>query len=229
MVQNAAKGYVTQLIRVPEAYLLLRRFDTTRPGLLILDADGRRVDSIDLRPALRGELEPEAVAKRLSAAKTKTPTERFWLKTDDPTASLEVAGAQSVRKIGNYGLVIAEPGRVRPEELVKKAKGWTLIDPVPVTVKEKRVFVSRTLLSPDRFGDDSDVEFRVFDLPQVPKGPSGARVAAAPLNLPGVLGVTPNFALDEELVVGRKGEVDWELVLEAFRAAGVKEPAIQED
>ncbi len=228
MVKNAAEGYVTQLIRVPEAYLLLRRFDTTRPGLLILDAEGRRVDSIDLRPALRGELKPEAVAKRLNAAKTKTPTERFWLKTDDPKAKLTVSGARSVRRIGNYGLVIAAPGKVRPEELVK-ARGWTLIDPVAVTVNEKRTFVSRTLLSPDRFGADSDVEFRVFDLPSVPKGPSGARVAAAPLNLPGVLSVAPNFALDEELVVGRKGEVDWELVLEAFRAAGVKEPAIQED
>ncbi len=213
---------------MPEAYLLLRRFDTSRPGFLILDADGRRVDSIDLAPALRGALKPEAVAKRLNAAKTKAPTERFWLKTDNPKATLDVAGAQSVKRIGNTSLVIAAPGKVRPEDLVEKAKGWTLIDPVPVTVNKKRTFVSRTLLSPDRFGADSDVEFRIFDLPQVPKSASGARVARAPLNLPGVLSVAPNFALDEELVAGRKGEVDWERVLKAFRATGVQ-AEFQED
>lgn len=177
---------------------------------------------------MKGALKPEDVAKRLNAARTKTPTERFWLKTDDPKAKLEVAGARRVERIGSYGLVVADPGKVRPQELVDR-KGWTLIDPVPVTVKDKRTFVSRTLLSPDKFGADSDLEFRVFDLPLVPKGPSGARVAAAPLNLPGVLTVTPNFALDEELVVGRKGKVDWDHVRKAFRAAGVKDAAIQED
>ena len=45
---KASAAFVRIRIRVPEAYLLIRPLDTSRPGLLVLDADGRRVDSIAL-------------------------------------------------------------------------------------------------------------------------------------------------------------------------------------
>ncbi len=76
-VRKAAEPYVRVLIRVPEAYLLLHRFDTTRPGLLVLDADGRRVDSLDLLPVHAGHLSAADVARWLGAAVRKAPRERF--------------------------------------------------------------------------------------------------------------------------------------------------------
>ena len=53
---TAAEPYVRILIRVPVAYHLMRQYKCTRPGLMVLDADGRRVDAIPLRAKKAGQV-----------------------------------------------------------------------------------------------------------------------------------------------------------------------------
>ena len=72
----ATKPYVRILIRVPEAYLLLRPYNTTRPGLLILDADGRRIDSIALPGRGQKGEDQATVVQRLKDGVGEVPFER---------------------------------------------------------------------------------------------------------------------------------------------------------
>ena len=54
----AARRFVTCLVRVPQAYELVRTYEAVRPGLLVLDADAKKRGAI----ALTGAGAPEAVA-----------------------------------------------------------------------------------------------------------------------------------------------------------------------
>ena len=74
---KAGGNYVRIRIRVPEAYLLLRPYETTRPGLLVLDADARRVDSIPLPGMGAPRIDSATIAKRLNAARTKAAVETW--------------------------------------------------------------------------------------------------------------------------------------------------------
>ena len=66
-------------VRVPEGYLIVGPYRTTRPALLVIDAYGRRVDSIRLSAANAAD-----VAKRLRAA-LETPAIEHWEFTTDGT------------------------------------------------------------------------------------------------------------------------------------------------
>lgn len=76
-VRKAAEPFVRVLVRVPEAYLLLKPYDSSRPGLLVMDANGRRVDALSLSPVLTDELKPAEIAKWLSEALRTPPRERI--------------------------------------------------------------------------------------------------------------------------------------------------------
>jgi len=67
-----------------------------------------------------------------------------------------------------------------------------------------------------------DVEARRFELPGIPKGGAGCRVALAPLRTPGVLTIFADVFNERQVVVARKGEVSWDDVAAAFAAAGCK-------
>ncbi len=83
-IVDAADPYVRILIKVPEAYLLLFPLATSRPGLLVLDADARRVHSIALpgQRALRQagsgvKNQAQAIAKLLGAVEDYPAVEMF--------------------------------------------------------------------------------------------------------------------------------------------------------
>ena len=62
-------------MRVPEAYLLVREYKAIRPGLLVLDSDGRRVAATPLLKA-----KPAAIARMLDASTTAAARERGRLR-----------------------------------------------------------------------------------------------------------------------------------------------------
>ena len=88
-----------------------------------------------------------------------------------------------------------------------------------------RAHVAGLLVRPDtlsRAGGVCDIEAKHFDLPDIPKGGTGCRVAMAPLTLPGVVSIHADIFNDRQTVVGRKGQVDWDAVTAAFTKAGCK-------
>jgi hypothetical protein len=178
-------------IKVPEGYLLVKPYDTTRPALLVLDAAGRRVDSIKLLGA-----KPAEVAARLRAAADAPAQDRFVVTKD--------GGAPKT--------ITAPVGRHTPAALVKQ--GYTIHEPVPVVVDGKTRYVARLLVTA---GDG--LESRSFALPGIPKGARGCRVAMAPLAVEGVVSVFPDVFAEKQRVVARKG-TDWNKVCAAFAEAG---------
>jgi len=261
-VRKAAAAYQRLLIRVPEAYLLLRHYETIRPGLLVLDADGRRVTSIDLNRALREQWKPADVAKKLDEARTAPALAHIRLKIDGGEKEFREAVAKlpGIRKavVDTRGFaIVAEHGKLTPERIAqisaKTKTKVTWVEPVRVRLDRAQgssdviaaaglwhvtptgkgvaapgelwghVYVTRLLLDKPQMevgGFAADLEMRTFDILDVPKGGLGARVAAAPLKVEGVLAVRPDIFGDTEIVIGRKGAVDWEEVLAAFREAG---------
>lgn len=197
----AAGPFVRIKIRVPEAYLIVRMYDTTRPALLVLDADGHRVDSIKLLGA-----KPAEVAQRLVEAQRAPARERFVL--DGPDAT-KLGGTRK----GDRWVVWAPLGKHTPQTLA--AKGYTVHHPVPVKRDGKTVFVPRLLVHAAE-----DLESRTYALPAVPKGGTGAAVAMAPFSVDGVVSVFPDIFAEWQIVVARKG-TDWARVKAAFVAKGV--------
>ncbi len=257
------------LVRVPEAYLLLSPYATQRPGLLILDADGRRVDSIKLPGrGIVGEDKP-TVAARLKAGIRREALEVFRTTVAGTPGCmakvrndvLKWEGVRSADLKGNTLTVRGTAGSLVPEKLVALAKSHVVHlevdEPVEVNLdwpegeaamaaaaatklsafsgipgvwytgrrRSFQTYVTSLLLQPDRLalnGLVPDVEARAFDLPGIPKGGGGAGVAKAPLAVDGVVSVFPDIFNNGETVIGRKDEVDWEDVLDAFRATGVR-------
>ena len=226
-IVDAAAAFVRILIRVPEAYVLLRPYETTRPGFLVLDADGRRVDSIDLRAVT----DAEEIARRLTKAATAPAKERFLVRFAEPNAAKALqkklrqekvsskrlgrmlefrvaAGGLDPRSLGETATVV-EPVTVRGEGLIRAAGTWYS--------GEDRIYVASLLLDPKLGGD---LEARRFDLPGVGQGPPAARVPLAVQPLPGVLSVFPDLFGERITVVGRKGATSWNDVVAAMEGAG---------
>jgi len=146
-VRKESQAFRRVLIRVPEAYLLVSWLDCTRPGLLVLDSDGRRVGAM----SLVGVSDPGLVAKWLSEVREKPAVERFLLRAEPTpgasrrtsTASLLSAlrGHEGVSKVVSKGGLItidAAPGKLDGATIEKfaveaKVKG-RLMHPVPVAV-----------------------------------------------------------------------------------------------
>jgi len=221
------------LVRVPEAYLLVREYKATRPGLLVLDSDGRRVAATPLSGA-----KPAAIARMLDASTTAAARERVRLRVRGPEPKRAAFAKDLKATLAKAGVVRFDTfaGGAVPAQIRKLAKShgveFDFIEPVPVAVAEskapgvwyvepKRAYVTRLFLLPEHF-KGGDLEMRTFRLPGIPKGGGGARVAAAPLATPGVLAIFADIFNDRELVVARKGKVDWKAVAQAFRATGVE-------
>ncbi|MDH3591982.1 MAG: hypothetical protein OER88_08895 [Planctomycetota bacterium] len=249
----AGDAFTRVRVRVPEAYLLLRPYQTTRPGLLVLDADGRRVASIGLPGMGAPPITSAEIATRLAAARTTRAVERWQVTVAGKAKALDTLAtalrpAAISRAAATWTLRVA-PGSLTPESLEKRARDLsvelTWHEPVPVrfTPKEgsafdatlaavagvwhrnaatRRAFVSRGLLAPSRFpaGWSSDVEAKTFLLPGVPTGGTGARLAAAPTKVNGVLAIFADVFHERQVVVARKNGVDWSAVKRSFAAAG---------
>jgi len=146
-VVQAARAYVRVLIRVPDAYLILARIESTRPGLLVLDAEGRRVDSISL---LDRELTPAKLAGWLKRARTAPARERWTLRLRGGAETRRQAflremektpGVEEIRAIRRRDEVRISlaPGSLHPERLLARAfereLDPELLEPVRVTLK----------------------------------------------------------------------------------------------
>ena len=219
---RAAGPFVRLLVRVPEAYALLGPFDATRPGLLVIDGDGRRVDVIDLVAVV----DPGEIAKRLESAATAVALERIRVTAEEPDALVKemkgVAGVREVVADGREVKIVAQAGAARPLFL---RKGVVFDDPVELDAKDVpgawyaeagRAYVPRVLLDPA--WKIASLETRKIDLKGIGKGPPAARVPFAALKVLGVLSVVPDFEKETLTVVGRVGAVDWGAVEKAVAA-----------
>ncbi len=262
-------------MRVPEAYLLLKQYETTRPGLLVLDADGRRVDSIPLPGMGSPRIAPREIARRLDVAK-KSPAIEHWRFTangsDEALQQLRATlsqhdGVQAVSmdattfrvkvkatalapdkltayaKTGKVAITIQEPVVVQfatadsaSEDSVTKDNTTEAVDAVRAlagtwhtsTKPHLRAYVTGLFLQPaalHKAAGPCDVEERTFDLPEIPKGGPGSRVAMAPLAVPGVLSIHTDIFNERQTVIGRRGHVAWKAVIESFEKAGCKAKA----
>ena len=255
-IVDAADPYIRILIKVPEAYLLLFPLATSRPGLLVLDADARRVHSIALpgQRALRQagsgvKSQAQAIAKLLDAVVDYPAVEMFRVTIvgqdgafRDAVDELDAVEETTFQK-GVLRIAVSE-GELPPTKLDELASQHKVElrwhNPVAVTLRpradmpalkgipgvwytsDERAWVADLLLKPKALeAATADLEARVYELPGIPKGPGGNRVAAAPLSVPGVLSIFPDIFGETETVVGRKGKVRWADVTKAFERAGV--------
>jgi hypothetical protein len=244
-VREAAEPFLRVLVRVPEAYPLLGPYEASRPGLLVLDADGRRVDA----RALKAGDDPAVLAAWLKAALTAPPRERWVLrgKVAAAEALKKVDGVLSVEVKEDVITVLAKTGA----QLTARAADLEILEPATVTLtrgegasplearhgvmltagvwslKEQEgsltAYVTPFLLDPAALakaapGWTLDVESRRYAIPKAPTGPPGMRIANAVSPLPGVLAVFPALADETVTVVGRKSPAPWPEVLKALRA-----------
>jgi len=147
-VVNAAEPFTRLMIRVPEAYLLLQHFeDATRPGLLVLDADGNPVDSLSFA-GLSGKEGAETIAHWLDETREAPAiaTIRLNLEAEDTDAVAdaveELEGVEWAADNDASFDVAVTAGSVTPAQVlaaVKKAGGRaTVIAPVAVTFTMRR-------------------------------------------------------------------------------------------
>ncbi len=218
---RAAAPFVRLLVRVPEAYALLGPFDATRPGLLVIDGCGRRVDVIDLAHVA----DPGEIAKRLEAAATAPALERIRVTAEEPDALVKkmkgVAGVREVAADGSVVTLVAEASAAFPTLIDAKVRfdDPAEIDEAPGAwhLASGRAYVPRVMIDPAwKIGS---LETRAIDLEGIGKGPPAARVPFAALNVPGVLSAVPDFEKETLAVVARAGAVDWVAVEKAVAAA----------
>lgn len=177
-IRSAAAEYVTIRVDVPEAYVLLEPYDTMRPSLLVVDADGRHVAGIRIAGRRAG-----AVAEALEAARETKPVERFVLEGD----ALEALADGLDELDDDVDLVDASDDRIEVWAPVGTLTPWRLgalmreaevearlVDPVPLRVtppegkhlaladrvpgvwfrradRRTNVWVCRSLLRPEAF------------------------------------------------------------------------------
>jgi hypothetical protein len=235
---KAAEPFVRIRIRVPEAYLLLFGFEAKRPGLLVLDADGRRVAGIDL-PGMGGApTDAAVVAGLLADAATDPPVEMFRVAVKGDIDAFrgaleELDSVEGTARRGEVLRIAVSQGGLAPKNVDALARKlevkleWR--SPVAVDLlaapgvwyaTPQRSHVIPELLDPKSL--PADLEARTYRLPGFPKGGTGARVAGAPLRVPGVVAVFPDIFGETQTVVGRRSRVDWKAVRRAFEQAGCR-------
>ena len=126
--------------------MLLQPFNATRPGLLVLDADGRRVASI----SLIGKPQPREVASGLTKALGAAPRERVLLSVPaDRVAAMSkllaaMPGVDGKPKVLASGLLEtwSEAGTLTPRRLAAFAASAKheirTVDPVAVSIRALR-------------------------------------------------------------------------------------------
>jgi hypothetical protein len=72
-LSDIANRYVTCLVRVPEAYTLVREYKTVRPGFLVLKTDGSKWGSISLSAVDPEESGRQAVEYLRRALEAQNP------------------------------------------------------------------------------------------------------------------------------------------------------------
>jgi len=227
---RAAGAFVRLLVRVPEAYSLLEPFAASRPGLVILDGHGRRVDAIDLHAVK----DPAEIATRLEQAAAAPAVERIRIGMEGAAGAAALKGVKGIRDVEVHGrdlILTAEPGAASPAVLRESAgtPALRIEDPAEIAlaaeeeapgawyVEDRRAYVPRVFLDPA--WKIATLETRVIDIKGVGKGPRAAIIPFAALKVTGVLAAVPDFEKETLTVVARAGAVDWSAVEKSVAAA----------
>jgi hypothetical protein len=205
----------------------VKRFRVRRYGLLVLDADGRRVGTIDLRDIYR---RPELVARRLEALASAPAVERHRLSLTGPVEKLAalrdaVRREKDVRDAALDGRYLTVTGRLPPSTLRAHAKTHgvrlTYLSPVPVKLSSAQPpgiwyledgssYVTSLLMHPKRLGIVGDrMKTRTIRVPRARIGSIVHRLLLETLSVPGVINVLPNLPAAKIDVVGPDDPSTW--------------------
>ena len=222
---TAAEPYVRILIRVPVAYHLMRQYKCTRPGLMVLDADGRRVDAIPLGAKKAGQ-----VAEWLRDTLTAPAYERLAVRFAN--ADHEAVEGFKKRVLEIDGIDNGPTSRDNTINFTVKAGG---LHPEKVEVLARAAGLKLTLVQPlvvkltPRKAKTGDVEA----LKNAPgtwyvstQGPARAFVSRVFLNPAALATAAPDLATDLEtfafdLEAVLKGNKDCAIALSPLRIKGV--------
>ena len=215
----------------------MKRFGVKRYGLLVLDSDGRKVGTIDLRNIYK---RPELAARRLEALATAPALERHRLTLAGPEKELAalrdiVQQEKSVREAALDGRTLTIIGRLSPKTLTRHAKthgvSLTYRTPVPVKISEAQSpgiwyvedglsYVTSLLVHPKRLGIVGDrVKTRTIRVPGARIGSIAHRVLLGTLSAPGVINVLPNLRAGRIDVVGLDDSSTWAALQRALDRA----------
>ncbi|MHC4910296.1 MAG: hypothetical protein ACYTF9_11290 [Planctomycetota bacterium] len=224
------KRYVRALVRSPEGDILVKRFGVKRYGLLVLDADGRQVGTIDLRDIRK---RPELAARRLEALAVAPALEMHRVALAGPERKLTalrdvVRDEKGVREATLDGGVLTITGKLPPRTLTRHAKthgvSLTYRTPFPVKlpeapsagvwyVEDGLSYVTSLLMNPKRLGVVGDrVKTRTVRVPGLRIGSTAHRVLLETLGAPGVINVLPDLRAETIDVVGVDDPSTWTAV-----------------
>jgi hypothetical protein len=224
-VVTAAEPYVRILIRVPVAYHLMRQYKCTRPGLMVLDADGRRVDAIPLGAKKAGQV-AEWLRDALAAPAYERLTVRFA--TADREAEkgfwkriLEIDGIENgpTNRDGTINLTV-KAGGLHPEkvEALARAAGLelTLVQPLAVKLTPRKA----------KAGDLEALKKAPGTWYVSRRGPARAFVSRVFLNPAALATAAPDLTTDLETFAFRlervlEGNKDCAIALSPIRIKGV--------
>ncbi len=211
----------------PEGNILVKRFGVKRYGLLVLDADGRKVGTIDLRDIYA---RPELAARRLEALATAPALETHRVTVAGPGKKLAalrdaVLKEKSVREATLDGSILTITGKLSPRTLTRRAKAFgvslTYRTPVPLKISEAQSpgiwyveagisYVTSLLVHPKRLGIVGDrVQTRTIRVPGLRIDSTAHDVLLGMLSVPGVINVLPNRRTQRIDVVGLKDRSTW--------------------
>lgn len=231
------KRYVRALVPSPEGDILVKRFGVKRYGLLVLDADGRKVGTIDLRDIRR---RPELAARRLEALATAPALERHRLTFAGHAEKLEalrvvVQQESSVHEAALDGTTLTIIGKLSPGTLARHAAthgvSLTYRTPIPVRISNAQApgiwyvedglsYVTSLLMHPKRLGIvGGRVKTRTFRVPGTRIGSIAHRVLLGTLGSPGVINVLPNLSAETIDVVGLDDPATWTALRSAIDRA----------
>lgn len=205
----------------------MQRFGVKRYGLLVLDADGRKVGTIDLWNIHK---RPGLAARRLEELASAPALERHRLTLAGPEKKLAalrevVQGEESVRDATLNGRILTIVGKLSPGTLARHAEthgvSLTYLTPVPVKISESRSpgiwyvedgvsYVTSLLVHPKRLGVVGErVKTRRFRVRGARSGRVAHRILLGTLSTPGVINVLPNLPAEQIDVVGLNETSTW--------------------
>ena len=208
----------------------MQRFGVKLYGLLVLDSDGRRVGSINLRDIYK---RPGLAARRLEALATAPALETHRVTVAGPAKNLaalrDAAQAErSVRAAVLDGGTLTITGTLSPKTLARHAAihgvSLTYRTPVPLKVSATQSpgiwyvedgvsYVTSLFVHPKRLGIGGDrVKTRTMTVPGARGGSVAKHVLLGMLSVPGVINVLPNLRAERIDVVGLDDRDTWAAV-----------------
>jgi len=210
-VREAAAPYLRVLVRVPEAYWLVRDYKATRPGVLVLDGVGRKVAV----RAVTGEAGDVAgLAAELQRARTAEPVADGWPQQvsiafgakGDLTAEQREAAAGFAKGLPGVSRAEWSEGGLQ----VTGARLW--LEPAAIETGARLLGVEIASAAHRR------ATVKVTEVRDT--GATLRNVMALERRLPAIVSATPDVARDEIRVLYRGDLADLDAVRAAVAAVG---------